>query len=358
MPPLEQPEALVRRDGALLRITLNRPSAINALTPGMLRAIDDALDESLVDPAIRCVVIDGAGERGLCAGGDVKLLATNTAADAEAFWRIEYAVNRRIAQHPVPYVAIMDGIVMGGGIGVSAHGSVRIVTERSRLAMPEVRIGLAPDVGGSHLLARAPGELGTHLALTGDTFDGADAIAIGFADHLVPSGQLPSLTEGLATGASEASDIAAGFATGYAAGLGAGLAPPPSALMAQRSWIDECYQGDDVVTILERLDAYPEPAAQTAAAAIRAGSPTSAQVSLLALRRAREWDDLELTLAQDLRIATNLFAGHDLHEGIRAQLIDKDRSPRWDPASAEHVQAADVERILATGPDLWGSEPA
>ena len=336
-------EVVIRRDGTLLRVTLNRPAAINALTPGMLQALDAALDQSLADPTIRLIAIDGAGDRGLCAGGDIKLLATNTAADAERFWRIEYRVNARIAQHPVPYVAIMDGIVMGGGIGISAHGSVRVVTERSRLAMPEVRIGLAPDVGGAHLLAQAPGELGTHLALTADSFDGSDAIATGFADVMVPSGRLPELMDALASGAGSAADIAAGFAE----------PPAASALLAQRSWIDDCYHGDEVVGILERLDAHTDARAQDAAAAIRAGSPTSAQVSLLALRRAREWNDLARTLAQDLRVSTNLFEGHDLHEGIRAQLVDKDRMPRWEPATADQVTAADVERILTTGPDLW-----
>ncbi len=166
----------------------------------MLQGIDAALDRSLADPTIRAIAIDGAGDRGLCAGGDVKLLAANTAADAERFWRIEYRVNARIAEHPLPYVALMDGIVMGGGIGVSGHGSVRVVTERSRLAMPEVRIGLAPDVGGAHLLARAPGELGTHLALTAASFDGADAIALGVADLFVPSERLPGLLRGTRDG--------------------------------------------------------------------------------------------------------------------------------------------------------------
>jgi enoyl-CoA hydratase len=340
---VEHDETLVGVEGALLRITLNRPDAINALTPPMLQAIDAALERSLGDPAIRAIAIDGAGDRGLCAGGDVKLLVANSAAEAEWFWRIEYRVNGRIAQHPVPYVAIMDGIVMGGGIGISAHGSVRVVTERSRLAMPEVRIGLAPDVGGAHLLARAPGELGTHLALTGGSFDGADAIALGLADLFVASQRLPELMDALATGSSPASAIAAGFAE----------SPPASALLEQRSWIDECYTGADVAAILDRLDAHSDTRAQDAAAAIRAGSPTSAAVSLGALRNAREWDDLPRTLAQDLRVSTGLFAGHDLHEGIRAQVIDKDRNPHWDPATAEGVDPADVERILTTGPDLW-----
>lgn len=337
-------QVLVRVEGSLLRITLNRPEAINALTPVMLQGIDAALDRSVADPAIRVIAIDGAGDRGLCAGGDVKLLAGNSAADAEWFWRVEYGVNGRIAQHPVPYVAIMDGIVMGGGIGISAHGAVRVVTERSRLAMPEVKIGLAPDVGGAHLLAHAPGELGTHLALTGRTFDAADAIAIGFADLRVPSARLAELIDAIATSSQPPRDIAERFAED----------PGASPLLAQRSWIDECYQGDDVAAILVRLDGHADPRARDAAATIREGSPTSVAVSLGALRRARGWNDLRRTLAQDLRVSTGLFAGHDLHEGIRAQLIDKDRTPHWEPATAEDVDPAVVERILTTGPDLWG----
>lgn len=341
-------DILVRIEGSLLRVTLNRPAVINALTPGMLQAIDAALDRSLAEPGIRSIVIDGAGDRGLCAGGDVKLLVANSAGDAEWFWRIEYRLNGRIAQHPVPYVALMDGITMGGGIGVSAHGSVRVVTERSRLAMPEVRIGLAPDVGGAHLLARAPGELGTHLALTAASFDGADAIALGFADLFVPSERLGDLLGALAVSTEAAHVVAERFAE----------APPASRILEEQPWIDECYVGDDVVGILRRLDGHADARAGAAAAAIREGSPTSVQVALGAIRRAREWDDLRRTLAQDLRVSTGLFAGHDLHEGIRAQVIDKDRTPQWEPASAETVNSADVERILTTGPDLWDDQPA
>jgi enoyl-CoA hydratase len=341
-------QILVRTEGSLLRITLNRPEAINALTPEMLAGIDGALDRSLADPAIRAIAIEGAGDRGLCAGGDIKLLTDNTAADAERFWRTEYRVNARIAEHPVPYVALMDGIVMGGGIGMSGHGSVRVVTERSRLAMPEVRIGLAPDVGGAHLLARAPGEVGTHLALTAASFDGADAIAIGFADLLVPSDRLPDLMQALAAATEPAREVAERFAG----------APGTSSLLEQRSWIDECYAGDDVASILRRLGDHVDPRARAAAAAIREGSPTSAAVSLGAIRRAREWNDLRRTLAQDLRVSTGLFAGHDLHEGIRAQLVDKDRTPHWEPATAEEVDPAVVERILTTGPDLWDAGPS
>ena len=338
-------DVILRREGGLLRITLNRPAAINALTPQMLQGIDEALDRSLADPGIRVVAIEGAGDRGLCAGGDLKNLAGADAAGAETFWRLEYGVNLRIARHPVPYLAVMDGIVMGGGIGVSGHGSVRVVTERSRMAMPEVRIGLAPDVGGAHLLARAPGELGTHLALTAQSFDGADAVAIGIADLFVPSERLPMLVEALATAAEPARVVAERFAE----------PPAASSLLAQRDWIDECYAGDDVSAILERLAAHPEPAARAAGTAIREGSPLCVAVALRALRNARQWNDLATTLAQDLRISTGLFAEHDLHEGIRAQLIDKDRTPHWDPASAQAVDPDDVERIVSTGPELWGS---
>ncbi|MET0713662.1 MAG: enoyl-CoA hydratase/isomerase family protein, partial [Mycetocola sp.] len=178
-------DLLQRVDGRVGRITLNRPDAINALTPAMLHALSAALTDWAENDRIEAVVLDGAGARGLCAGGDIRLIASMSAPQAARFWREEYAIDLQTSRFPKPYIAIMDGITMGGGVGISAHGSVRIVTERSRVAMPEVRIGLAPDVGGSLLLARTPGELGTHLGLTAGTMTGPDAILCGFADHYV-----------------------------------------------------------------------------------------------------------------------------------------------------------------------------
>lgn len=198
---------LLHTEGHSLHITLNRPRALNALTHTMVRSIDEALTLAEQDDAVTAVVISGAGERGLCAGGDIRSIYEDARAGRRAsvdFWRDEYRLNARIARFPKPYVALMDGIVMGGGVGVSAHGDVRIVTERSRVAMPETGIGFVPDVGGTYLLAAAPGELGTHLALTGQAVGAADTLLCGLADHFVPSERLAELTEALALGTTPA----------------------------------------------------------------------------------------------------------------------------------------------------------
>lgn len=194
-------EVLLHTDGHAGYVTLNRPKALNALSHAMVRRIDEALTGWEHDPAVHTVVIAGAGERGLCAGGDIRSIYEDARTGGTAstdFWRDEYRLNARIARYPKPYVALMDGIVMGGGVGISAHGTVRIVTERSRVAMPETGIGFVPDVGGTYLLALAPGELGTHLALTGAPVGAADAMLCGLADHFVLAGRLAALTADLA----------------------------------------------------------------------------------------------------------------------------------------------------------------
>jgi enoyl-CoA hydratase len=337
-PSADSDGVLLRIDGRIGRVTLNRPSAINALTPTMLRALSAALADWAEDDRVEAVVLDGAGERGLCAGGDIRLIASMTAQEAARFWRDEYATDLQTSRFPKPYVAIMDGITMGGGVGISAHGSVRIVTERSRVAMPEVRIGLAPDVGGSLLLARAPGEFGVHLGLTAGTMTGPDAILCGFADYYVNSAKLDAMHAALASSTEEPEAVVHGFAE-----------PVPLApLAAHRGWIDECYSGDSVAGILDRLASAGNDAAASARADILAMSPTSVAVTLAAIRRADTLNSLDLVLEQDLRVSTALFARPDLAEGIRAQVIDKDRSPRWNPATLDAVRAHTVRSILGT----------
>jgi enoyl-CoA hydratase len=218
----------------------------------------------------------------------------------------------------------MDGVVLGGGVGISAHGSVRVVTERTTVGMPEVSIGFTPDVGGSWLLARAPGELGTHLALTGLPVSGADAIALGLADHFVPSDRLPALLESPEIGA-------------------LAVEPPASTLLRSRGWIDECYASNDAAEIVAALQASGVPEAADAASTILTRSPTSVAVTLESLRRARALDSLEQALDQEYRVALRLLAGPDLVEGIRAQVIDKDRTPHWSPATLAEVDRATVE---------------
>ncbi|MFI5501777.1 enoyl-CoA hydratase/isomerase family protein [Nocardia asteroides] len=335
------------RDGLGL-ITLNRPRAINALNHSMTLAIGETLRAWATDPAITTVAIVGAGERGLCAGGDIVAIHRDAKAVVDggpsapaplntgtaAFWRDEYLLNAMIGSYPKPYVAVMDGIVMGGGVGLSAHGSHRIVTERSQIGMPEVGIGFVPDVGGTYLLSHAPGELGTHVALTTARMGAGDAITAGFADTYVPSAALPALLDALRT---TTADVAvARFAA----------AAPQSELAAQRDWIDACYAADTVEEIVDALRAADSPDASKAADELLSKSPVALKATLRALRAAAS-----LTLAGALnaeyRITVAALATHDLVEGIRAQVIDKDRAPRWSPGTLAEVTAAQVDTYFA-----------
>lgn len=348
--PLDD-EVLVRRAGALGHLILNRPRAINALNHAMVRTLSAALDDWRADPSIRTVLLSGAGDRGLCAGGDIVAIyhaVRDGRDDAVRFWADEYALDAAIARYPKPYIALMDGLVLGGGIGLSAHGGIRVVTERTRVGMPEVSIGFFPDVGGTYLLSHAPGELGTHLGLTGETASGADAIALGLADHFVPADRLDDLAAALE--ARDAEQAIAEFA----------IAPPPSELLAQRSWIDEAYAGNDPEAIVERLEASSENAAREAAATIRGKSPTSVALTLAALRRAAALPSLEAALDQDYRVATRISRGAEVIEGIRAQVIDKDRMSRWSPATLADVTSDEVDAYFALlGDDELGlAEPA
>ncbi|MFJ1550983.1 enoyl-CoA hydratase/isomerase family protein [Streptomyces sp. NPDC088246] len=334
---------LLHTEGRIRHITLNRPRALNALNHAMVARMDGALAEAELDDTVTAVLITGAGERGLCAGGDIRSIHEDARAGGGAsmdFWRDEYRLNARIARFPKPYVVIMDGIVMGGGVGVSAHGDIRIVTERSRIAMPETGIGFVPDVGGTYLLGAAPGELGTHLALTADAVGAGDALMCGLADHFVPSQRLAELTRALA---------ACGTAAEIVETVRRFASPAPGGeLDAHREWIDSCYRADSVEEILDRLDNSGVPAAKQAAETILAKSPTALKVTLSALRRARRLDSLEAVLDQEYRTSCTAFTRPDLVEGVRAQIIDKDRSPRWSPADLAEVSEADVALFFAT----------
>ncbi|MEU3349603.1 enoyl-CoA hydratase/isomerase family protein [Streptomyces sp. NPDC006700] len=338
MTATEEP-VLFHTAGRAAHITLNRPRVLNALTHEMVRRIDEALTAWEHDPAVETVVITGAGERGLCAGGDIRAIHDDArdgdGVAAAAFWRDEYHLNARIARYPKPYFAVMDGIVMGGGVGVSAHGSVRVVTERSRIAMPETGIGFVPDVGGTHLLALAPGELGTHLALTGAQIGAADALLCGLADHYVPSASVPDLIDDLAL-------------TPVWEVLARHVRPAPQGELAgRREWIDSCYDAGTVEDIVGRLLDHGEPAAKEAAETLLTKSPTALKVTLTALRRARRLGSLEAVLDQEYRVSCATLSSPDLVEGIRAQVIDKDRDPRWSCGTLAEVTDADVDRFFA-----------
>jgi enoyl-CoA hydratase len=330
------PDTEIRVEGHAGRITLNRPQALNALNLGMVEAIDAALLAWADDPDVRLVVVDGAGGRALCAGGDIRMLydaaRSGDVATARGFFAAEYAMNARIAHFPKPYVALMDGVVMGGGVGISAHGSVRVVTERTMLAMPETGIGLFPDVGATWLLSRDLPR-GLHLALTGARIGAGDAIAAGLADVFVPSAKLAALTEALANCA-DMESVRACF--------GAHAETPPPATIGG-DWIAISYAGATVEAIVAALAASPDAAAQAAAREIAGKSPSSLKVTLRALREAAAMPDLDAALAQELVIATGCMRSHDFVEGVRAVVVDKDRNPKWDPPELAAVSDAAVD---------------
>jgi enoyl-CoA hydratase len=330
-----EPDLIVRREGAAGVIRLNRPKAINAVTLQMFRDVDKALDRFEADPAVGLILLEGAGERGLCAGGDIRALyeSSRVAGDlGKTLWREEYILNARIAKFPKPYVAFMDGIVMGGGVGLAAHGSHRIVTDRTKLAMPEVGLGFFPDVGGTWLLSHSPGEIGTYFGLTGQTMNGPDAIYAGFADAVVPSGKLAALRDALTkirAGASS-SDVKAvidGFATGETAGPVAALQP----------CVDEWFAHDRMEDIVAALHRDGSELARATLKTLNEKSPRGMVVTLKLLRLARTSSSLQECLVREYRAALEVFASDDFREGVRAAVIDKDRNPRWSPQEIEDV---------------------
>lgn len=344
----ENKDVLVTVRNGIGRITLNRPKAINSLTHPMVTDVAQALKAWETDDAVTAVVVSGAGDRGLCAGGDVVAIYHDARAggsESRRFWHDEYLLNAYIGRYPKPYVAIMNGITMGGGVGISAHGSVRVVTETTKMAMPEVGIGFIPDVGGTFILSRTPGLLGVHAALTGAAFSGADAIAMGFADHFVPQDRLAAFADAIEADGVDAA--VAAFAQ----------EPPPSALLAQRDWIDHCYAGETVADIVVALRGHDAEPAIDAAELIESRSPVAASVTLEAVRRAAKLDTLEDVLRQEFRTSVASLRSHDLVEGIRALLIDKDKNPQWSPASLSAVTPADIEAYFAPAdPDLTFDE--
>jgi enoyl-CoA hydratase len=331
-------QVLCARDGHLGRILLNRPRVINALTGQMVTSILAQLQDWAQDDAVVAVSIQGAGERGLCAGGDIRALRSvvmTGSAGAVQFWAHEYRMNAAMGSYPKPLVAFMDGIVMGGGVGISAHGSLRLVTERSRVAMPETAIGFSPDVGSMFLLSRAPGEIGTHLAMTGLSVRGADAVKAGLADALIASEDIPGIIARLAVGESLDASVGSTTAVGD--------------LAAERGWIDSCYRGNDPVTILQALRGHPAPGAQRSADVLVTRSPLAVCVALEAIRRAGRMDTLTQVLEQDLTLCGAFAGSADFIEGVRALLVDRDNAPRWRHPSLEDVDAAEVALLFASG---------
>jgi enoyl-CoA hydratase len=330
-------DLIARREGSAGIIRLNRPKAINAVTLEMFRGIDKALDTFEADAQVVVVVLEGAGERGLCAGGDIRALWESSKARGDlgkVLWREEYILNARIKKFPKPYIAFMDGIVMGGGVGLSAHSAHRVVTERTRLAMPEVGLGFFPDVGGTFLLSRSPGEIGTYFGLTGQTVNGPDAIHAHFADAVVPSAKLPALREALTkvrpgTTSDAVRKLIDGFATGEKSGPVAAMQPTIDALFAHERM-------EDIVKVLK---ADGSGFAQDTMKTLGEKSPRGMVVTLKLLRLARNASSLEECLVREYRAALEVFRSDDFREGVRAAVIDKDRNPKWSPPDIEGVTA-------------------
>ncbi|MHB2165999.1 enoyl-CoA hydratase/isomerase family protein [Alsobacter sp. R-9] len=336
-------EAVCTVRGAAGHILLNRPKALNALTHGMVRTIHAALDAWADDPAIRCVVVEGAGDRAFCAGGDIRVLhdlgRAGKKAEALSFWRDEYELNIRIRRYPKPYVALVDGIVMGGGVGVSLHGSHRVAGERYSFAMPEVGIGFFPDVGATHALPLLPGQVGRYLALTGQRIGAADAVGTGLATAAVASGSLAGLVAALSEGQDVDTAIAACAPSASVVALGP----------AERAVIARCFGHDSIAAILAALDADASGGSSFAAKTVsvmRSRSPLSLSIALEQMRRGAAMT-FEEAMRTEFRIVSRMLDNADFYEGVRAAVIDKDQSPRWSPATLDAVSSDRVAAFLA-----------
>lgn len=341
---VQEGDLIVRKEGRAGILRLNRPKAINALTLDMTRRIVAALDAFESDADVSVVILEGAGERGLCAGGDIRGLYDSAKAGGDlgpVFWREEYVLNARIPEYPKPYVAYMDGLVMGGGVGLSAHGVHRIVNERTKISMPEVGLGFFPDVGGTWLLSRAPGEIGTYYALTGQPMSGADAIYSNAADALIKSADWLALREALTTIAPRANpnDIRA---------LISKFAQPVDAPIARhRLLIDRAFSHDAVEEIVAELERDGSDFALSTLKSLTDKSPTSLKVTLKLLRMARASKSLRECLNREYDAALEVFVSAEFLEGVRAAIIDKDRNPKWNPAKLADVTSDIVQRYLA-----------
>ncbi|AFE11083.1 enoyl-CoA hydratase [Corallococcus coralloides DSM 2259] len=342
-------DVLLETRGALGLVTLNRPKALNALSLEMCHVMHPRLDAWAADPSVKAVVIRGAGGRAFCAGGDVRAVASSVArSDASLsreFFRAEYALNHRIHHFPKPFIALVDGICMGGGLGLSVHGAFRVVTEKLVLAMPETAIGIFPDVGGGWFLPRFPGEAGTYLGLTGARCDAADALWLGYATHRVESSRLEDVVGALAAAdwSGPGREVAARVLQGFPQDAGA------SGLAARADVIDRCFQGNRVEDILAALEREGTAWAEETRATLLRMSPTSLRVTLRQLRIGRG-QDYDTTARMEYRLSQALTQRPDFQEGIRAVLVDKDQKPRWSPATLAEVSDAEVEACFAARP--------
>lgn len=336
-------ETIIAIDGGLGGILLNRPKVLNALSAAQYHTLTDCLSRWEGDDRVTLVLVEGAGERAFCAGGDIRMVFDAHGRGDHAFnraiFRAEYRLNRRIHHYPKPYVALLDGIVMGGGAGISVNGRWRVATERTQFAMPETGIGFFPDVGATHFLGRCPGRVGLYLGLSGARLGPADSLWAGIATHFVPADQLEALRAALRAAAAAADPAAAADAVLRRFHRD----PGPGPLGKRHEAIDRCFGGDSLDDILAALRAEKTDWAWDTVDALAARSPTSLAVTFRQLSEGRElaFDD---AIRREFRLACRFLAGRDLYEGIRAQVVDKDRRPLWSPASL-----AELDEIIVAG---------
>lgn len=342
-------DVVTRKTGSVGRITLNRPKALNALYQDMVDAMTKALLEWRDDASVKAVVVDGEGEKGFCAGGDIRMLAeSGKAGDGRAwtFWRDEYRLNTLIEEYPKPYVALIDGVTMGGGVGISVHGEFRVAGDRTLFAMPETGIGFHPDVGGAYFLPRLAGELGTWMGLTGARLKTADCIAAGVATHYVPTERFGELIYALEhENLDDHGDRIDALLDGFGADVG------ESELGVRAALVDAAFQGDDLETIRQRLSEAGDPWSDKQASILNTKSPTSLAVTLAALRKGANLSFREV-MVQDLRVSSRFLAENsDFYEGVRAVILDKDNDPQWGPQASED-EVEGYFRPLPDGQDM------
>jgi enoyl-CoA hydratase len=337
------PQVLISIEGEVGRLTLNRPQALGALTTQMCASMIDALLEWRTDDSVQAVLIDHAGDRGFCAGGDVRALAESVAGDgvaARTFFFTEYRLDHLLFEYPKPVITIMDGVTMGGGVGISWSARYRIATERTTFAMPETGIGLFPDVGGSWFLPRLHGATGAWLAMTGSRLKAAGCEILGIATDVVPAARLTELKSAILADPQSIETILAELE----------VDPGHSKMIDHHDEIDRLFGGDTVEAIVAALDADPSPWAADQRAVLASKSPLSLKTALRQLRAGREMTEFPQAMAMEMRIASRLVAAHDFSEGVRAVIVDKDNAPRWDPASLEAVSEAMLDGVFAPLP--------
>jgi len=340
---MSESEVLTRVDSGVGRITLNRPKALHALNRAMCEAMTDALLAWRADDAVQSVLIDHAGERGFCAGGDIRMIAESGAGDAseaKAFFKVEYRLNHLMFEYPKPITALVDGIVMGGGVGISEPAGVRIATERTTYAMPETGIGLFPDVGGGWFLPRLPGQAGVWLALTGARLKAADTVALGIHTHFVPSDRIEALKSALIAHPAEPKTVADTLASD----------PGPAPTAAHREAIDRLFAFDSVEAIFGALEADGSDWALAQLATLKTKSPQSLKVTLRQLRLGAAMPSFADNMALEYRLGGRVVRTHDFQEGVRAVVVDKDNTPNWSPADLSDVSEADLDRLFAPLP--------